>query len=87
MQRSPALPEPALTAASAARSEVGVGQATMSFLAPPIACTRLPLCVSVVQVRPGGRAVGQPACTAAVPRVQYQRGSGLSTTWFALAPG
>ena len=43
MQRSPAEPNPAFTAASAARSRSASGSTTMWFLAPPSACTRLPL--------------------------------------------
>ena len=42
MQRSPAEPKPALTAASAARSRSASGSTTMWFFAPPSACTRLP---------------------------------------------
>ena len=45
MQRSPAEPNPADTAASAARSRSASGSTTMWFLAPPRACTRLPLAV------------------------------------------
>ena len=42
MHRSPAEPNPALTAASAARSRSASGSTTMWFFAPPSACTRLP---------------------------------------------
>ena len=42
MQRSPAEPKPALTAASAARSRSASGSTSMWFFAPPSACTRLP---------------------------------------------
>ena len=42
MHRSPALPNPAETAASAARSRSASGSTTMWFFAPPSACTRLP---------------------------------------------
>ena len=42
MQRSPAAPKPADTAASAARSRSASGRTTMWFFAPPRACTRLP---------------------------------------------
>ena len=42
MQRSPAEPNPAETAASAARSRSASGSTTMWFFAPPSACTRLP---------------------------------------------
>jgi hypothetical protein len=45
MQRSPAEPNPAETAASAARSRSASGSTTMWFLAPPRACTRLPAAV------------------------------------------
>ena len=45
MQRSPADPNPADTAASAARSRSASGSTTMWFLAPPSACTRLPCAV------------------------------------------
>ena len=44
MHRSPALPKPALTAESAARSRSASGSTTMWFLAPPRACTRFPCC-------------------------------------------
>ena len=47
MQRSPAEPNPADTAASAARSTSASGSTTMWFLAPPSACTRLPAEVPV----------------------------------------
>ena len=47
MQRSPAEPYPALTAASAAMSTSASGRTTMWFLAPPRAWTRLPLWVPV----------------------------------------
>ena len=42
MHRSPAEPNPADTAASAARSRSASGSTTMWFLAPPSAWTRLP---------------------------------------------
>ena len=42
MQRSPAEPYAAETAASAAESRSASGRTTMWFLAPPRACTRLP---------------------------------------------
>ncbi len=42
MQRSPAEPNPADTAASAAWSRSASGSTTMWFFAPPRACTRLP---------------------------------------------
>ena len=42
MHRSPADPNPAFTAASAARSRSASGSTTMWFFAPPSACTRLP---------------------------------------------
>src|SRR6266542_1829044 len=45
MQRSPAEPKPAFTAASAARSRSASGSTTMWFFAPPSACTRLPFLV------------------------------------------
>ena len=45
MQRSPAEPNPAEVAASAARSRSASGSTTMWFLAPPRACTRLPALV------------------------------------------
>ena len=45
MQRSPAEPNPADTAASAARSRSASGSTTMWFLAPPRAWTRLPALV------------------------------------------
>ena len=45
MQRSPAAPKPALTAASAARSRSASGSTSMWFFAPPRACTRLPFWV------------------------------------------
>ena len=47
MQRSPAEPKPALTAASAARSRSASGSTSMWFLAPPSAWTRLPCAVPV----------------------------------------
>src|SRR5499427_8960087 len=47
MHRSPAEPNPADTAASAARSVSASGRTTMWFLAPPSACTRLPAEVPV----------------------------------------
>ncbi len=47
MQRSPAEPKPALTAASAARSRSASGRTTMWFFAPPRAWTRLPCAVPV----------------------------------------
>ena len=47
MQRSPADPKPALTAASAATSRSASGSTTMWFLAPPSACTRLPWLAAV----------------------------------------
>ena len=47
MQRSPAEPKPALTAASAARSRSASGSTSMWFFAPPSACTRLPWPVAV----------------------------------------
>jgi hypothetical protein len=47
MQRSPAEPKPALTAASAARSRSASGRTSMWFFAPPRAWTRLPLAVPV----------------------------------------
>jgi len=47
MQRSPAEPKPALTAASAARSRSASGRTSMWFLAPPSAWTRLPLAAAV----------------------------------------
>ncbi len=47
MQRSPAEPKPAFTAASAARSRSASGSTTMWFFAPPSACTRLPARVAV----------------------------------------
>ena len=47
MQRSPALPNPAETAASAARSRSASGRTTMWFLAPPSAWTRFPAAVPV----------------------------------------
>ena len=47
MQRSPADPKPADTAASAALSRSASGSTTMWFLAPPSACTRLPCRVPV----------------------------------------
>ena len=43
MHRSPAEPYAALTAASAAMSRSASGSTSMWFLAPPSACTRLPL--------------------------------------------
>jgi hypothetical protein len=45
MQRSPAEPKPAFTAASAASSRSASGSTTMWFFAPPSACTRLPAAV------------------------------------------
>ena len=45
MHRSPAEPNPADTAASAARSRSASGSTTMWFLAPPSACTLLPALV------------------------------------------
>ena len=42
MQRSPAEPYAAETAASAAASRSASGMTTMWFFAPPRACTRLP---------------------------------------------
>ncbi len=48
MQRSPAEPYAALTAASAAASRSASGRTSMWFLAPPRACTRLPLAEAVV---------------------------------------
>ena len=45
MQRSPAEPNAADTAASAARSRSASGSTTMWFLAPPRAWTRLPAVV------------------------------------------
>ena len=47
MHRSPALPNPALTDASAAMSRSASGITIMWFFAPPRACTRLPLDVPV----------------------------------------
>ncbi len=47
MHRSPAEPYPADTAASAAMSRSASGSTSMWFLAPPSACTRLPLAVPV----------------------------------------
>ena len=47
MQRSPADPYPAETAASAAASTSASGNTTMWFLAPPRAWTRLPWLVPV----------------------------------------
>ena len=47
MQRSPAEPNPAETAASAARSRSASGSTTMWFFAPPSAWTRLPAAVPV----------------------------------------
>ena len=47
MQRSPAEPYAALTAASAAMSRSASGSTSMWFLAPPRACTRLPFFVPV----------------------------------------
>ncbi|PKW17568.1 hypothetical protein A8926_5546 [Saccharopolyspora spinosa] len=47
MHRSPAEPNPADTAASAARSRSASGSTTMWFFSPPSACTRLPLPVPV----------------------------------------
>ncbi len=47
MQRSPAEPKPALTAASAARSRSASGSTSMWFFAPPRAWTRLPWAVPV----------------------------------------
>ncbi len=47
MQRSPALPYAALTAASAAMSRSASASTSMWFLAPPSACTRLPFLVPV----------------------------------------
>ena len=46
MQRSPADPNPALTAASAATSRSASGSTTMWFFAPPRAWTRFPLLVA-----------------------------------------
>ena len=45
MHRSPALPYPAETAASAAMSRSASGRTIMWFFAPPSAWTRLPACV------------------------------------------
>ena len=45
MHRSPAEPNAADTAASAARSRSASGRTTMWFLAPPSAWTRLPAVV------------------------------------------
>ena len=47
MHRSPADPNPAFTAASAARSRSASGSTSMWFFAPPSACTRLPCAVPV----------------------------------------
>ena len=47
MQRSPAEPYAALTAASAAMSMSASGRTIMWFFAPPSACTRLPCFVPV----------------------------------------
>ena len=47
MQRSPAEPYAALTAASAAMSRSASGNTSMWFFAPPSACTRLPFFVPV----------------------------------------
>jgi hypothetical protein len=47
MQRSPAEPYPALTAASAAMSMSASGRTIMWFLAPPSACMRFPAFVPV----------------------------------------
>jgi hypothetical protein len=47
MQRSPAEPYAALTAASAAIAMSASGSTTMWFFAPPSACTRLPFLVPV----------------------------------------
>ena len=47
MQRSPAAPYAAETAASAAMSTSASGRTTMWFFAPPRAWTRLPLRVPV----------------------------------------
>ena len=47
MQRSPAEPYPADTAASAAASRSASGSTTMWFFAPPSAWTRLPCRVPV----------------------------------------
>ncbi len=46
MHRSPAEPNPAETAASAALSRSASSSTTMWFLAPPRACTRLPAAVA-----------------------------------------
>jgi len=55
MQRSPAEPYPADTAASAAAPMSASGSTTMWFFAPPSACTRLPLRVPVLVDIPGHR--------------------------------
>ena len=47
MQRSPADPNPAFTAASAAKSRSASGSTTMWFFAPPSAWTRFPARVPV----------------------------------------
>ena len=47
MQRSPADPYAALTAASAAMSMSASGSTIMWFFAPPSACTRFPCLVPV----------------------------------------
>ena len=47
MQRSPAEPYPALTAASAAAPRSASGSTTMWFFAPPSACTRFPFAAAV----------------------------------------
>jgi hypothetical protein len=48
MQRSPAEPYPALTAASAAMSMSASGRTIMWFFAPPSAWTRFPCAVPVL---------------------------------------
>jgi hypothetical protein len=48
MQRSPAEPYPAETAASATMSTSASGRTIMWFFAPPSACTRFPFAVPFV---------------------------------------
>ena len=47
MHLSPAEPKPAFTAESATKSKSASGKTSMWFLAPPSACTRLPLLADV----------------------------------------
>ncbi len=79
MHRSPAEPNPAFTAASAARSRSASGSTTMWFFAPPRACTRLPLRVPVSYTY---RAIGVDPTN----EIAFTRGSSSSASTATLSP-